>query len=80
MTKKEPRLPARIQTLVGACRGGQTLCLSKRHSDVGDECVYWLEPSGRSVGVKTAEQAIAMHLLAPSGDGLFGDSQTFKAA
>jgi hypothetical protein len=77
---KEPRIPVRIQTIVGACRGGQTLCPTKRHSEVGDEYLYWLEPSGRSVGTKSAAEAISRGLLIPSGDGLFGDSQTFRAA
>lgn len=79
---KEKRLPIRIQNIVGACRGGQTLCLSIRHSDVGDERVYWLEPSGRPAGTKSAEEAIALGLLMPSGDSLFAetDSQTYRAA
>lgn len=77
---KEKRLPVRIQTIVGACRAGQTLCLTIRHSEVGDEHVYWLEPSGRSAGTKSAEEAIALGLLVPAGDGLFGHSQTYRAA
>lgn len=79
-TPKEKRLPVRIQTIVGACRGGQTLCLTIRHSEVGDERVYWLEPSGRSAGTKSAEEAIALGLLIPTGDGLFGHSQTWRVA
>lgn len=70
----------RIQTLVGACKGGQRLCLTLRHSEVGEDRLYWLEPSGRSAGTKSAEQAIEMGLLVPSGDGLFGQSQTWVAA
>lgn len=78
---KEKRLPVRIQTIVGACKGGQTLCLAIRQSDVGDERVYWFEPSGRPAGTKSADQAIEMGLLVPTGDGLFaGDSQTYRAA
>lgn len=78
--KKPKRLPIRIQTLVGACRGGQTLCCTLRHSEVGDERIYWLEPSGRPAGTKSAEQAIELGLLVPAGDGLFGMSQTWRAA
>lgn len=78
--EKTKRLPVRIQTIVGACRGGQTLCLTIRHSEVGDERTYWLEPSGRSAGTKSAEQAIELGLLVPAGDGLFGMSQTWRAA
>lgn len=77
---KEPKVPVRVQRVVDACRGGQTLCLTIRHSDVGDERVYWLEPSGRPAGTKSAEQAIELGLLLPAGDGLFDLSQTWRAA
>lgn len=79
--KEKPKhIPVRIQTIVGACRGGQTLCCTLRRSEVGEERVYWLEPSSRTVGKKSAEQAIEMGLLTPSGDGLFDFSQTWRAA
>lgn len=62
--------------------GGQILCPSIRHSEVGDERVYWLEPSGKPAGIKSAEQAISLGLLAPTGDALFAEaaSQTYRAA
>lgn len=77
---KEKRVPVRIQLIVGACKAGQTVCMSLRHSEIGEEKVYWLEPSGKSAGSKSVEQAVEMGLLIPSGDGLFGLSQTFRAA
>jgi hypothetical protein len=78
--EKAKRLPVRIQKIVGACKAGQVLCLYIRHSEVGDERTFWLEPSGRTAGAKSAEEAIAAGLLVPNGDGLFGESQTFRAA
>lgn len=60
--------------------GGETLCLTIRHSDVGDERIYWLEPSGKSAGTKSAERAIELGLLTPAHDGLFDLSQTWRAA
>ncbi len=77
---KEPKVPLRVRRLVMACEGGQKLCLTIRRSEVGDDKLYWLEPSGRPVGVKSAEQAMTLGLLRPSGDGLFGSSQTWMAA
>lgn len=77
---KQPKIPVRVQRIVDACRGGQSLCLTIRHSEVGDQRVYWLEPSGRPAGTKSAERAIEMGLLAPAGDGLFDLSQTWRAA
>lgn len=81
MARKEKirRIPVRIQTIVGACKSGQTLCCTLRRSDVGDERMYWLEPSLRNVGRKSAEDAIALGLLVPSNDGLFDFSQTWRA-
>lgn len=80
--EKAKRLPVRVQKIVGACVAGQTLCLAIKHSEVGDEKSYWLEPSGRPAGTKSAEEAIALGLLKPSGDSLFAeaDSQTYRAA
>jgi hypothetical protein len=78
--EKPKRLPVHIQKIVGAVKGGQTLCVYIRHSDVGDERSYWLEPSGRPARSKSAEEAIAEGLLVPNGDALFGDSQTYRAA
>ena len=80
--EKEKRLPVRIQKIVGACKAGQTLCLHIKHSDVGDERAFWLEPSGRAAGTKSAQEAIALGLLIPMGDALFSDddSQTYRAA
>lgn len=78
--KKPKELPVRVQRIVDACRGGQTLCLTIRHSDVGDERTYWLEPTGKPAGTKSAERAIELGLLVPAGDGLFDLSQTWRAA
>ena len=47
-TAKQPKVPDRVQRLVNFCKAGRTLCLSIRHSEVGDEKVYWLEPGGKA--------------------------------
>lgn len=76
------KIPTRVRRIVEACREGQTLCLTIHRSDVGAERRYWLEPSGRPAPSKSAEKAIKLGLLTPTGDGLFPgvDSQTYKAA
>lgn len=56
----------------------QRLCKSfyvKRTGTV--ETSYLLEPSGRRVAPKDAEDAINAGLLVPANDGLFGISQTW---
>lgn len=78
--EKVKRLPVRIQKLIGWCKTGQVLCVGLRKSDVGETRQYWLEPSGRPAGAKSVEEAIALGLLKPSGDGLFDDSQTWVAS
>lgn len=76
------KVPKRIEDIVKACREGQTLhhCNVVLKAGVS-EPTYWLEPSGRPVGPKSARAAIEMGLLGPLRDGLFDalDSQSFKA-
>lgn len=81
-TAKQPKVPDRVQRLVNFCKAGRTLCLSIRHSEVGDEKVYWLEPGGKPVGEWTVKRALEMGLIEPAGDSLFPDmdSQTYRAA
>lgn len=80
MPKLKP-LPTRIRRLVAMCEEGQVVCHSLRHSDVGDEHQYWLEPSGKNVGEWTVKKATELGLIVPTGDGLFAeDSQTYRLA
>lgn len=81
MKKKEPKIPVRVLRLVDACKRGQRVCLTYRRSDVGDEKVYSLDPSGRPAGPATVERALELGLIAPVGDGLFPEaaSQTYEA-
>lgn len=77
------KIPKRIQRIVDACRGGQTLHLAHPITSRGEtNRRYWFEPSGRAVATLSAEEAIGRGLLSPAGDSLFGgsDSQTFRAA
>jgi hypothetical protein len=79
MPRKEV-IPRRVQKLVDQCRKGKTVCMSIRHSDVGDEKVYWLEPGGKPTGEWTVKRAVDLGLLAPSEDALFPgmESQTYR--
>jgi len=78
VAKPKP-LPTRIRRLVAMCEAGQVVCHGMKHSEVGDEHHYWLEPSGKNVGEWTVKKAEKMGLLKPSGDSLFGaESQTYQ--
>ena len=56
----------------------QRLCKSFNVKCTGTvETSYLLEPSGRRVTPKGAEDAINDGLLVPANDGLFGTSQTW---
>lgn len=80
MPKPKP-LPTRLRRLVAMCEAGQVICHELRHSDVGDEHRYRLEPSGKNVGEWTIKRALYLGLIVPTGDGLFAvDSQTFRLA
>lgn len=77
---KKIKIPTRVQKLVETCRAGKTVCMSIRHSEVGDEKVYWLEPGGEPAGEWTVKRAVDLGLLVPSADALFADmdSQTYR--
>ena len=77
---KKVKLPKRMLTILNRLRAGQTLCVSFRKSEIGDDRIYWYEPSGIAAPRLTCEKAIERGLLVPNKDGLFGDSQTFRAA
>jgi hypothetical protein len=80
MARKKQEVPFRVQRVVSKCKLGEKLCVGLRHSEAGLERSYWFEPSGKNAPPKSSEQAISMGLLIPNGDGLFGDSQTYRAA
>lgn len=79
---KKQTVPTRVLRVVNYCRAGQVVCMMKRRSEVGDEKVFWLEPSGRSVGEWTLNKAIELGLLIPQNDALFPElgAQTYRAA
>lgn len=79
---KKVKIPKRVQTIAERMKRGEVLCMSIRHSEVGDERQYWLEPSGKSAGEWTVQRALDLGLIEPVGDGLFpdADSQTYRAA
>lgn len=73
----------RAERIADQCRTGKALCRYNRQTETGStEIVYFLEPGGRRVEAKSAQNAIKHGLLIPAGDGLFGaeSSQTWRAA
>jgi hypothetical protein len=57
----------------------QLVCKTFHVKKTGNvEITYLLEPSGRRVSPKCAENAIKAGLLVPVNDGLFGTSQTWR--
>ncbi len=79
-------LPAAARRVIDRCRSGAVLAKVIRSKPVEGEDhaspSFHIEPGGRRVGAVTADIAIRSGLLAPNGDGLFGDdtSQTWRAA
>jgi hypothetical protein len=81
MVRRRVRASKRAQLILDQCsEKGQRLCKSfhlKRGGEV--ETCFLLEPSGKRVTPKSAEEAIGTGFLVPANDGLFGISQTWKA-
>ena len=70
------KMSQRAKLIVDRCHhDGQRLCKSFRVKATGDaEVMYVLEPSGKRVGPKGAQEVIDKGLLKPLDDGLFGGS------
>ena len=49
-------------------------------SEPGKSKVLYRLGDGRKVKPELVDQLIADHLIIPNGDGLFGDSQTYRIA
>lgn len=79
---KKPKVSVRLENLMSQVRAGKAICLTIRHSEVGDEREYWLEPGGASVGAWAVNRALELGLITPAHDALFPDmdSQTYQAA
>jgi hypothetical protein len=43
---KKPKVSVRLENLMSQVRAGKAICLTIRHSEVGDEREYWIEPGG----------------------------------
>jgi tellurite resistance protein len=73
----------RAASVIDQCKyQGQRLCKSFRAKTTGKaETSYLLEPSGKPVTSRSAEEAIKTGLLVGCNDGLFdsADSQTWAA-
>ncbi|AWN55045.1 hypothetical protein [Methylobacterium sp. 17Sr1-1] len=87
MTKaKKPKVPPkRVLRVAEICKGGQRLHCQFRPRAIGetdDVRLWWFEPSGENCGPASAREAIALGLIVPADDGLFGtgDAQTYIAA
>lgn len=76
---KPPKLWKRAERIVEQCRHGKRLCRFNRQTETGDtEIVFFLEPGGKQVGRRSAENAIAVGGLIAAKDGLFAEtSQTW---
>lgn len=77
---QEKKTPKRVQRILDAFQGGQTLCMSLANTQAGTTLECWfLHPSNRKLAKQSAREASV--LLRPSCDGLFGadTSQTWRA-
>lgn len=78
-----PKIWKRAERIAEQCKSGKTLCRYNRQTETGGtEVVFFLEPGGKQVGRRSAENAINNGLVIAAGDGLFGleTSQTWSAA
>lgn len=74
----EIKVPKRVLIFVERLRKGE--CLAQENTPKGGKRQFWWEPSGKLAAQRSVEKAISLGLIVPAGDGLFGDSQTYRAA
>lgn len=77
------KLPKRVWNVIDRVRDGGKLCKFLRPvNGLEDDTQFFIEPQGRRVPAKSAQEAIKSGLLRPTGDGLFGEetSQTWVAS
>lgn len=75
---EEVKVPRRVLKVVERLRAGEKLVVEVPTR--GGRRLFFWEPSGRIAGQRSIEQAIALRLIVPVGDGLFGDTQTWAPA
>lgn len=83
--KKPKPPPKRVLRVAEICKRGERLHRQFKPRAIGDTddvSLWWFEPSGESCGPVSAREAIALGLVVPADDGLFGagDAQTYVAA
>lgn len=77
------KLPKRVWSVIDRVRDGGKLCKFLHPvNGLEDDTQFFIEPQGRRVAAKSAQEAIKSGLLRPAGDGLFGEdtSQTWIPA
>ena len=69
----------RYDTALSILRGGETIHVCYPDpAKIGDVTRYHLTGSGRNIGRRTFEKLVEGGVIEPIGDGLFGDSQTYR--
>ena len=77
MSKPLSEYPPSAAIIMRELLAGQVLCKTMINAS---EPVYTLEPSGRIVSAFAATMLIDNREVMGSGDGLFGESQTWRVA
>lgn len=79
--ESEAKVPHYVRRAVARLHGGLILVRQSSTTDEavhnGDGHLYFTHPDGRPFPTRSAAFAIANGLVAPTGDDLFGGSQTY---
>lgn len=81
---EEEKIPHYVKRALARLHGGLVLVRQCSATDEaiqkGDGHVYFTHPDGRPFPTASGTYAIKNSLVEPVGDGLFGDSQTYRIA
>lgn len=80
--KQEVKIPHHANVVLCRLRQGGALVRQSSSSEAaamkGNGYIYFTHPDGKPVGFKAALWLIASEFIQPTGDDLFGGSQTFR--
>lgn len=80
--KQELKIPHHAKPVLSRLRQGGALVRQSSTSEEatmkGNGFIYFTHPDGKKVGFSSALWLIANHMVLPSGDDLFGGTQTYR--
>lgn len=80
MSKKQPKKITQGKIIMALHSGAVLTCEHVNHPPSETKTIYRLSTMRRAIPSKLVQQMLTDGIIVPNGDGLFGDSQTYRLA